>query len=127
MEPTATKVVRIILGLLLVLFGLNKFFHYMPTPAPEGAAALCLGGLAQSGFFFPMLGAVEAATGTMLLAGAFVPLALIILAPVSLNIVLFHAFLAPGSMVGPGLLIAILNAYLGWANVDAYRGLLKIR
>ena len=50
--------------------------------------------------------------GLLLLVGRFVPLGLTILAPVIVNILLFHITLAAGHGIGPGLITAILEAFL---------------
>ena len=47
---------RIVLGLIYFVFGLNFFFHFLPTPPSAGGVAEAfVGGLFQSGYFFPML------------------------------------------------------------------------
>ncbi|MCM2281897.1 MAG: acyltransferase [Bdellovibrionaceae bacterium] len=87
---------RVLLGLIYLVFGLNGFLNFLPQPPlPEGAMTF-LGGLFSSGYFFPVLKGTEVVSGALLLAGVFSPLALIILAPVTLQILLFHAFLTPG-------------------------------
>ena len=126
METTLTKVVRIVLGAGLLFFGLNKFFHFFTPPPHSEAAGVFLGGLASSGYFFPMLGIIEAGTGLALVLGLYVPLALLVLAPVSLNIVLFHLFLDPGGIM-TGAVMGLMLAYLGWAYRESYAQLFKAR
>ncbi len=120
----APRIARYLLGTLLVVFGLNGFFNFMPTPPVEGAALAFLGGLASAPYFFPLVKLIEIGVGVALLAGRFVPLALIILAPISVNIVAFHVFLEPAG-TGPAALVFLLNAYLGWAYRSAYSGVLS--
>jgi putative oxidoreductase len=116
---------RILLGLIFFVFGLNGFLNFLPMPTdmPEKAQAFT-GGLFQAGYFFPFLKATEVVCGLLLLSGFFVPLALVILAPVSLNIFLFHIILAPaGAPVA--IAIVLLNAFLGWTYMDRYKPMLK--
>jgi uncharacterized membrane protein YphA (DoxX/SURF4 family) len=114
----APLVARILLGLIFFVFGLNGFLHFIPMPPmPEEAGAL-MGALAATGYFFPVLKITEIVSGALLLSGLFVPLALILLAPIVVQIFLFHAVLAPGSMALP-IVIVILQAYLGFV---AHRG-----
>ncbi len=116
-------IARIVLGLIYFVFGLNFFFHFIPTPPPAGGVADAFtGGLFQSGYFFPMLKVIEVIFGAMLLAGIFVPLSLVILMPVSINILLFHVFLSPGGAV-MGVVIVAIHVYLAWAYRDYYKPL----
>lgn len=114
---------RLIMGLIFVVFGLNGFFHFIPMPPMPEAAGKFMGALGATGYFFPFLKVCEIVAGLFLVIGAFVPLALIILAPIIINIVLFHAFLAPGGMLLP-IVLVILEAYLAFFS-DPYSGIVK--
>lgn len=117
---------RILLGALFIVFGANFFFQFLAMPAPEGAAAQAfMGGLFQTGYFFPFMKAVEVIAGLALVTGLFAPLALVVLAPIVLNIVLYHRFLAPGGPLDLVLLVLLVVAAYGYRN--AYRPLLKAR
>jgi putative oxidoreductase len=117
---------RIIFGLLWVVFGLNFFFHFLPVPPPAEKAGAFLGAMFQTGYFFPFVKITEIAVGLMLLTNRFVPLALIIIAPVTLNIFLVHAMLDPAG-VGLSVVLMILNIFLGFRYLDSYKELLKSR
>jgi putative oxidoreductase len=115
---------RIILGLIYSVFGLNFFLHFLPTPPPMGGAAESfVSGLFQSGYFFPFLKGIEVILGVALLIGAFVPLVLVILMPISLNILLFHVFLTDNAFIS--IVILALQIYLAWAYRDYYKPLFK--
>lgn len=118
-------VARIILGLIFFLFGLNFFLHFIPNNVqPEGKAAAFLGGLFQSGYIFPLIKVIETIGGALLLANRYVALVLVILMPISLNILLFHSVLEPGGMpITISLLIIISQLYLAWAYRDYYKQL----
>ena len=114
---------RIVLGLIYFVFGLNFFFHFLPTPPSSGGVAEAFtGGLFQSGYFFPMLKGIEVVLGALLLVGLFVPLALVALMPISINILLFHAFLSPGNTL-MGVIIVLLHVYLAWSYRDYFKPL----
>jgi len=114
---------RVLLGLIYFVFGLNFFFHFLPTPpAGGGVADAFTGGLFQSGYFFPMLKGSEVVLGALLLIGLFVPLALVVLMPISVNILLFHAFLTPGNTL-MGIVIVLIHVYLARAYRDYYKPL----
>jgi putative oxidoreductase len=114
---------RILLGLIFVVFGLNGFFHFLPMPPmPEKAAAFA-GALFSSGYFFPFLKTIEVICGVLLLVGAFVPLALVVLAPIIANIFMFHAFLAPSGLPLP-IIIGLLEIYLAFF-AEPYSSIVK--
>lgn len=117
---------RLILGLVFTVFGLNGFIHFLPQPAPVGPAAAFLGGLGASGYMFPLIKGTEVLAGVLLLAGRYVPLALTVLAPVVLNIVLFHAFLDPQALALPLVLLG-LGLYLAWTERSSFALLFKAR
>lgn len=119
-----TLVIRIVLGLMLLIFGLNKFMGFMEMPEMPEAAGSFMGALVQSGYMMPLIGLTEIVTGALLLSGFFVPLAAVLLAPLSLNIILFHLALAPAAIV-PGLIVFVLNLYLLFAFKPAYSALLQ--
>jgi len=85
-------IVRILLGLIFFVMDLNGFFHFIPQPPMGEEAAKFMMGLASSGYFFPFLKTFETISGALLLAGIYVPLALIILSPIVINKFLFHLF-----------------------------------
>lgn len=107
-------VVRVLLGLLFVVFGLNGFFHFMgPMPEMQGQAGAFITALASSGYIY-VIALLQVLGGLCLLLGArFVPLGLTLLGPVIVNIVLFHVFLEPGGLV-MSLVISALALFLLW-------------
>ena len=94
-------IARIILGLIYFVFGgmgLAIALGVMPMPnssMPEAATAF-MKGIMATGYFFPLLKVTEVSCGLLLLTGVAAPLALVIIAPVTLHIFLFHAFLTAG-------------------------------
>lgn len=126
MKSKALTAARVVLGLVFFVFGLNGFLHFLPQPPISGAAAAYTGGLAASGYFFPLLKGTEVVAGALLLAGRFVPLALTVLAPIVVHIVAFHLFLAPSGLL-VALFVLALELVLAWAHRDAFRALLRAR
>jgi len=111
---------RIGLGVLLLVFGFNKFFWFLQdfdfTGYPQ--AEYLFNALRYSwsesvgkGYIMAMVGFFEIIIGAMLVLKKWVPLALVMLVPISINLVLFHAFLNL-PYIGPALLVAIINTYL---------------
>lgn len=92
-----TIVARVLLGLIFLGSGIAFFFT---TPPPlEGAMGDFFKGMSATGYFFYLLKFTEILCGLSFLSGYFVPLALVIIAPVALNIFLVHAFMAPEGLV----------------------------
>jgi len=123
-----TTIVRFLLGLPLVVFGLNMFFNFIPqpsTPMPEGAAAFA-GALYKSGYMMQLIGVTQLIVGVMLVTNRFVPLALALFAPFMVNSIAFHVFLEPSGLIMAGIFMA-LELYLAWAYRAAYRSMLAAR
>jgi len=115
---------RIVLGLIMTIFGLNKFLNFIPmSPATESAGA-AFGGMAAMGYLFPFLAITEISTGVLFLANRFTALAGTILMPVSLNIILFHLTHDVAGIV-PGLVVFVTNFYVLWAQKDKFKEVLR--
>jgi hypothetical protein len=119
---------RILLGLVFFVFGLDGFLHFIPQPTePPSEPALSFAvGLLKSGYMFPLIKGTEVVVGALLLANRYVALALVVIAPVIVNIFAFHAFLAPSGIVIAGALV-VLAGYLAWVHRSAYRPLFAAR
>ena len=126
MKSKSTTAARIVLGLVFFVFGLNGFLHFFSLPPMEGRAGEFFAGLAASGYFFPLLAGTQTIAGAALLVGRFVPLALIVLAPIVVNIVAVHVFLAPSGLP-LAVLVLGLESSLAWSYRAAFRPLLRAR
>lgn len=124
MKAKLPLIARILLGLVFFVFGLIGLLNLMPPPPdmPE-AMQTFNAGLAATKYFFPLLKLTETLCGLMLLTGMFVPLALVVLAPVVLNIILVHAFLGPEGLP-LGILCGLLLAYLAFF-AEPYASVIK--
>lgn len=74
-------------------------------------------GMMATGYFFYLLKGTEIVCGLMLMSGYFVPLALVVLAPVVLNIFLVHLFMAPEGMV-LGSILGLAEIYLAFVSIE---------
>jgi uncharacterized membrane protein YphA (DoxX/SURF4 family) len=118
------SVARYVQGAAFFIFGLNGFLHFLPQPAPPEAAQALLGAFAASGYMFPLIKGTEVIAGALLLLGRFVPLSLVLIAPVLVNILLYHLFLAPAGLAVPLLLLAT-ELYLAWSYRHVFAPLLQ--
>ncbi len=123
---TVILVSRILLGVIFLTFGLNGFLHFLPQP-PQPP------GLARD--YFTVMGAshylvlpfvLQVVTGLLLLANRYVPLALALIAPVIVNILLFHVLMNPAG-IGPGILVTILWFVVMYSVRSAFAGLFQQR
>lgn len=121
-------VARVLLGLVFFVFGLNGFLSFIPAPTePMPEAAVKLGtAFMESGYLFQLIKGTEVLAGLLLLSNRFVPLALVLLAPVVVNIVAFHVFLLPSGL-GLSLVLVALTLYLAWTYRHVYAPLLTAR
>ena len=117
---------QILLGLAFVVFGLNKFIGFMPPPELPPAAGAFMGALAETGYMFPLIALTEIVAGALILSRIFTPLGLVILMPISVNIVLFHLVLAPAGGV-PAYVLAALNVYLLFVYKPKYDPILSVK
>lgn len=124
MNSQFTKIVRILLGLILVVFGMNKLLPeaFIPLPEMPEKAGDFMASLGATGYVLKTVGIIEIGIGILLLLKKWVAFALIVLVPISLNIVLFHVFLDV-SGIGGALLVAILNGILIYKHWTQYKSL----
>ena len=107
---TASVVARYLAGVIFLVMGLNGFLHFIPFPPPPGVAGQFMGALYVSHYLWVIF-AFQVIAGVLLLVSRYVPLAVALLAPVIVNILTFHALMAPS-----GLPLALFVAVL-WAAI----------
>lgn len=117
-------IARYLLGLAMLVFGANKFFHFMPAPDVSAEAGAFLGALDGSGYIFPALGVVYLLAGLLLVLNKAVPFALVMLVPVSYNIIAFHLKYAPEGILFAAI-VAVLTIFLIYANWDRFKSLFE--
>ena len=123
---TVSMILRILMGLVFFVFGLNGFLHFMALPPLQGEAQTFIGALASSGYMLTLISGTQVVAGFLLIIGVFVPLALAILAPLVVNIFLFHLFLARDGMP-LAIVVAAIEVYLVWVNLAAFEPMLRAR
>jgi putative oxidoreductase len=123
MESMLTKIVRILLGLLLVLAGASKLIPMSPPPPHNEAATAFMAALVATGYLMPIIAVTEIFAGVCFVLGRFVALAAVVLVPISLNIVLFHVLLDTSGAL-PGFFVGAANLYLLAVSFPKYQDLL---
>ncbi|MGA7625153.1 MAG: hypothetical protein WCA91_16405 [Candidatus Acidiferrales bacterium] len=122
---TASVIARYLAGVIFLVFGLNGFLNFIPLPPPGGIAGQFMGALYAS-HYLVVIFAFQIISAVLLLVNRYVPLAVAMLAPVIVNILCFHALMAPS-----GLPLALFVAVL-WAVIfvdvrSAFSGLFQAR
>jgi hypothetical protein len=122
---SAYAIARFLLGNVFLAFGLNGFLHFIPMPPPAGVAGQFFGAIFTSGFWV-LIFLLQIIPAVLLLINRYVPLALMVLAPVIVNIFCFHVFMAPGGL--PLALIVIILWIVVYLDVrSAFAGLFQLR
>ena len=125
-QRMVTAIVRVLLGMMFLFFGVVGFFNLMKPPADTPQEILTvLGALTNAGYMKVVAGA-EIIIGVLLLINRFVPLALALLAPIVVGIITFHVAMQPEGIV-PGLVVLVLLLYLAWAYRGAFRPMLRAK
>ena len=120
----ATIIARSLLGLIFVVFGSNMFLHFIPMPPPpEGPAREFMTGLFMSHYLY-VVGALQVVGGLLLFTGRWAPLGLTLVGPVIVNIVLFHALMAPAGLP-MATVVSLLALFLLWRYRGNFAGLVK--
>jgi uncharacterized membrane protein YphA (DoxX/SURF4 family) len=113
----AALIARILLGLMFIVFGLNGFLNFIPAPPTlPGPAGLFNTAIRDSHFIWFVSG-VQVIAGAMLLANQYVPLAIVTLAAVLANILVFHLTMLP-----MGLPLAIITTVIWFIVAWPLRG-----
>ena len=117
----AVVIARILLGLVFFASGLNDLHPFKPMQMPPGDAGT-LSTIMFTHGWITFHGILFLIAGVLLLAGRYVPVALVILGPILVNIVLFHLTLMPVGIT-PGLVCAALEIFLIYAYWPAFRAI----
>ena len=119
-----TATVRILLGLMFLVFGLNGFLNFMPAPKDMPQEIMNVAGAMMKAGYINVVSGAEVLVAVMLLTNRFVALAL--LAPVVVGILTFHIAIAPAT-IGPGIVVLVMELCLAWAYRGAFRPMLKAK
>jgi uncharacterized membrane protein YphA (DoxX/SURF4 family) len=119
---------RVLLGLVFFVFGLGALLNWFPAPPPESLPPklVAFDAAMRGSYLFTLVKSTETLMGLLLLANRFVPLALVILAPIIVNILLVHMLIAPTGLP-VAIVVLALELYLAWVHRRAFAPLLTAR
>jgi hypothetical protein len=100
--------IQVLVGLMLIVFGLNKFLHFIPMPPPTEEMGAYMGALIQTGFLFPLIALIEIIVGFSLVINKFAALMVLIVMPVMINAILAHLFLDPAGIGASAFIVSAL-------------------
>lgn len=117
---------RILAGIMMFLFGLDKLIPFMPHPTAAEAGTSFKNALIATGYFFKFVGLCEIFVGLAFISGYFVPIALLVMAPLCANFILYHIFLDPAN-IGGAIFVTAVGGFLAWQNWDIFKPLVRPR
>ena len=120
----AVIIVRILMGLLFLFAVVTYFFNLWQQRELTGNVKIFMDGIKATGYLMPLIKITELLCGIAFLTGRFVPLATIIIAPVIIDIFLFHAFVDPKGLPA-GIFLLLANLFVAFANREKYRPVLE--
>lgn len=122
----ASVIVRLLLGAMYLVASVSYFFLMDPSAMPkmEGDLLKANEGLGAMGYLFPLVKVMELLCGLLLVTGFFVPLAALVIFPVTVNIFLYHLFLTPtpDQVILPALML-LANLFILYAKRNHYKGI----
>jgi putative oxidoreductase len=120
-----STIARFLLGVVFVVFGLNGFLNFIPTPPITGIAGQFVGALFLSHYLVVIM-FIQLVGGILLIANRFVPLALTFLGPVIANIFFYHAFMDPGGLPR-AIVVTVLWLLVAYSVRSAFAGIFQQR
>ncbi len=118
----AVLIVRLLMGAMFLFASVTFLFKLFTPPELTGNMKVVMDGFTATGYLMYLVKVTELACALAYLSGRFTPLANVVLFPITLNIVLFHAFVAPEGLA-MGVVLLAANLFLAWAARSHYRGL----
>ena len=119
-----STIARYLLGIMFTVFGLNGFLHFIHQPPPASPLAIQYMTVMTTSHYFVLIFLVQVITGILLLINRYVPLALVLLAPVLVNILLYHSLMDPAGL--PPALLALVLWFLVFVPMRAsFTGILR--
>lgn len=113
---------RIVLGLFLIVYALNQFFHFIPFTygeMPENTRDF----IDAVAVYLPYLYIFEILIGLFLIINKWAPFIIIVLFPLSVSFLIFNLSDNDLSKIWTALIVAILNITLLLAYKEKYKTL----
>lgn len=122
----AVIVVRVLMGLLFLFASISVLFNLIPQPELTGKTKSFMDGVNASVYLMPLIKITELLCGIAFVSGFFVPLATVVIAPITINILLFHIFVDTAGLP-VGVFLVLANLFLAYAYWDKFRPMLAAK
>ena len=124
----AMIIVRTLMGLLFIFASVVVLFNLMGPPPefPNEIARKFNEGMFAPPYFVKVLKITELLCGIAFVAGRYVPLATVVIAPVIINIFLYHAFVDTSGLP-VAVFLVVANIFVAYYYRKSYAGLLAAK
>lgn len=124
----AMIIVRTLMGLLFIFASVVVLFNLVQPPAefPSEVARKFNEGMFAPAYFIKLLKITELVCGIAFVVGRFVPLATVVIAPIIINIFMYHAFVDTSGLPVAIFLVAA-NIFVAYYYRKSYAGLLAAK
>lgn len=122
----AAIIVRVLMGLLYLFASTVFLFKLVPQPELTGNIKTVMEGFNATGYLLHFVKITELICGLAFVSGYFVPLATVVIAPITLNILMFHIFVNKDNLP-VAIFLLLANLFLAYANWDKFKPLLEAK
>lgn len=122
----AVIIVRVLMGLLYLFASVFFLLNLVPQPELSGNTKIFMDGVNASGYLMPLVKITEFFCGIAFVTGFYVPLAAVIIAPITLNILLFHIFVDRTGLPA-AIFLLLANLFVAYSYREKYKPLLEIK
>lgn len=121
-------IVRVLVGLLFIFASIAVLFNLAPPPADLPARAkIFMEGMNASGYLMTLIKVTELLCGLAFVSGYFVPLATVVIAPITINILLYHIFVMPEQGIPVAIILVLANIFLAYYHWDKFKPVLEAK
>lgn len=120
---TVKFIIFLLFGLMFINSGLNKLFHYLPTPELSEELTKIDQAFNTISWLLPLVGIVEVIGGILSIIPRTRALGMIVLFPIMIGIMCQHIYYAPEGLLYAGIFF-VINLWGLFDNKDKYRPLI---
>ena len=117
-------VARFSFSFILLFFGLNQFLHFLPSHHFPPEAQALFNAFHQAGYILHAVGFVQILLGIVLFFNKYVPIGLVLFAPILVNVILFHVCVDIGG-IPKALPTLLLYAYFVFKHRNLFNLITK--
>lgn len=124
MKQKILLVPGLLFGLVMVNFGLNMFFHYLPMPEPTPEQMMVFGALGTIKWILPLVAVIEITGGVLMAVPRYRALGALVIFPIMVGIIIHHLVHDPAG-IGLGLVMLLINIWVLVNEREKYLVLVK--